>query len=196
MREKAFTLVELLVVIAVIGILASITMVSLNSSRSKAKDVRVLVNVRQMRSIFESDYLGSAYADLEVRGDGSQIASLNSSAPSGSELVQLFKDIAGQNSNANIAEIAGENVDIFTDGVSVQIGPTPPGSIAGAFDTGLVIFTTNTAGPVIDYAIYASTTAGYVCLDSIGNVKKAGEGTAFTGILTSVPTSGGRVICQ
>ncbi|MDO8575527.1 MAG: type II secretion system protein, partial [bacterium] len=38
MNNNGFTLVELLITIAIIGILSSVTMVSLSSARDKAKD--------------------------------------------------------------------------------------------------------------------------------------------------------------
>jgi prepilin-type N-terminal cleavage/methylation domain-containing protein len=63
-RTRGFTLIELLVVIAIIGILASIVLVSLNSARNKGKDARIIADVQQTRSIFETGYNGSAYPDL------------------------------------------------------------------------------------------------------------------------------------
>jgi prepilin-type N-terminal cleavage/methylation domain-containing protein len=45
---RAFTLVELVVVIAVIGILASLLAVGLNSAREKGKSARCIANLRQI----------------------------------------------------------------------------------------------------------------------------------------------------
>lgn len=59
---RGFTLIELLVVIAIIGILSSVVLVSLNSARTKGKDVRVVTAIQQIRTQIEADYNGSNYS--------------------------------------------------------------------------------------------------------------------------------------
>ena len=51
-----FTLVELLVVIAVIGLLSTIAFVSLNRSRAKARDAKRISDIRQLQGAFELYY--------------------------------------------------------------------------------------------------------------------------------------------
>jgi len=48
--EKGFTLIELMVVIAIIGVLTSIIISSLNSSRLKANDTKVKAQLAKVRS--------------------------------------------------------------------------------------------------------------------------------------------------
>jgi len=52
-KSKAFTLVELLVVLAIIGILASIIVVSLQTTRTKARDTRRKADMEAIRGALE-----------------------------------------------------------------------------------------------------------------------------------------------
>jgi len=54
--KQGFTLVELLIVVAIIGILATVVLISLNDARTKARDVRRLADVRQIALALELYY--------------------------------------------------------------------------------------------------------------------------------------------
>ena len=55
-KNRGFTLIELLVVIAIIGILSSIVLVSLGSTRGKARDARRQSDIRQIGLAMEMYY--------------------------------------------------------------------------------------------------------------------------------------------
>lgn len=57
-NKKGFTLIEILVVIAIIGVLASIVMSSVNSARAKAQDASIKANLNSLRiqaAVYRSD---------------------------------------------------------------------------------------------------------------------------------------------
>lgn len=66
-NKKGFTLIELMVVIAIIGILVGIIIVSLNKSTDQAKDAKVRSAMGQLRSVAQIYYNNNGY---EFSGKG------------------------------------------------------------------------------------------------------------------------------
>ena len=55
-NKKGFTIIELLIVIAIIGLLATISIVSLNGARLKGRDAARLGNIKQIQTALEMYY--------------------------------------------------------------------------------------------------------------------------------------------
>jgi prepilin-type N-terminal cleavage/methylation domain-containing protein len=56
---KGFTLIEMLVVVAVIGLLSSVILTALGPAKDKAKDSRIMQEVNQVRALAETYYNGN-----------------------------------------------------------------------------------------------------------------------------------------
>lgn len=55
-NKKAFTLIELLVSVAIIGLLATISIIALNSARARARDAKRVSDIKQMQTAIEFYY--------------------------------------------------------------------------------------------------------------------------------------------
>lgn len=71
-KNRAFTLIELLVVISIIGILVGIIVTTLTTARDRAKDIRIIAAISQVRGAAElyatgnnNNYLGFDGTDTE-----------------------------------------------------------------------------------------------------------------------------------
>src|SRR6056297_1325722 len=55
--KKGFTLIELMVVVAIMGLLAALAVISLNNARQRARDARRISDVKQVQTALELYYL-------------------------------------------------------------------------------------------------------------------------------------------
>lgn len=107
--RQGFTLIELLVVIAIIGILASVILVSLNTARGKASDVRIISDVKQIRTQLESDFDGASYPDLT---NGGLFGGFKVASPGTTTLNALLTD----------ASLLGGSITVVLPGSDPQTG--------------------------------------------------------------------------
>lgn len=66
--QKAFTLIELLIVIAIMSILASIILVSLNSAKNKSQIVVAKSDMNQLSKVFQMAQLTTGKPLLQITG--------------------------------------------------------------------------------------------------------------------------------
>lgn len=98
--QKSFTLIEVLVVIAIIGILAGMILVYLGETRKKAKDSRIIAEMGQLRNA----------ADLYYNNNNNSYSSLDCSITD-PNIDALCIDISSQGGTKPSDDSAG--IDIF-----------------------------------------------------------------------------------
>jgi len=86
-QRGGFTLIEMLVVVAVIGLLSSVLLTSLGPARDKARDSRIIQEINQVRALAETIYNGNYNGLPPVEGVSAIDAIPNE------ELKRLAKDI-------------------------------------------------------------------------------------------------------
>jgi len=126
--KRGFTLVELLVVVAVIGILASIVLVSVGGGTTRAKDTRIISDLNMIRTA----------AEVIRVADGNYVNVVNNS-----DINTLMADMTAQNATAILrtgnaagycveATMAGGKWGCVNSGLTIVSNCTNVTSCAGA----------------------------------------------------------------
>lgn len=124
-NKKGFTLIEMLVVIAVIGILSATVLTALGPARNKAKDTRIISALSQAMSIAETYYTGT-YTGLTT-SNPSQMATLAAdiTTNSGSLVVNVSADGRSYAAYSNLASDAAKYYCVDSAGTSKQEDSNP-----------------------------------------------------------------------
>ena len=96
--SRGFTLVELMIAVGIIGLLASISLVNVNSIRAKARDSKRLADIKEVQKGLEAYYVNNGYypfasIDASNGGLGSQAFSALCNSRAG------FEDNVGLSDN-------------------------------------------------------------------------------------------------
>jgi prepilin-type N-terminal cleavage/methylation domain-containing protein len=169
---RGFTLIELLVVIAIIGILASVVLVSLQSARKKGNDTRVISDVQQLRTQFESDNNGADYSASFYPASATNVYITSTSNPTA------------------VATVLADAINNAPTGYTATSTMSSSNSVFGTPGTGTVansaiLVVLNGTGSATAgtwaanskptaYAIWGKlSSGGYFCIDSTGNTRNA-----------------------
>jgi prepilin-type N-terminal cleavage/methylation domain-containing protein len=154
--ERAFTIVELIVVIVVIGILAVVAVVAYNGVQYRAKNVQIISGARQYYDAIQTyhvKYGSYPKTSGEINGDYIALTCLGTGYPGGAcgkvTNVNVYEDATF---NAAMSNILGKIPRIGDNAIAVG-SENFTGAVYGIDTTNITV-----RGRVIEYALYGSNT--------------------------------------
>lgn len=178
-KSRAFTLIEMLVVIAIIGILAGLILVSLNAARNAAKDAAAISDLHKAQIVaetYKSDH--ASYTDFVAWPGGINALGVTISPKYNpiDSMTTLANDVKTQTGGYIYAGTLDISVSPKYRISHPSILPIPPYSIPGTIIPpvkGDIGFRTKDIDPGTNYAIAVQLTGTnkWVCVDSLGAYK-------------------------
>lgn len=110
-KKGGFTLIEILVVVAIIGLLAAVILVSVSSARTKASNAAIKINLKKIVAVIGSD---------QIENNGSSLACPGVGLSSGNNDLD--------NACSSITKAGGSNLSVLKGTGSVAASATLTGS--------------------------------------------------------------------
>ncbi len=119
--RRGFTLIEILIVVAIIGILSSVALVGLRGGRGRANDARRISDLRQTQHAIELYYQKCSYYPGDAQANDDCDARGGSETPSWDDLTAAISD-SGIGINQIPNDPAGRDYFYGTDGSGYVLG--------------------------------------------------------------------------
>ena len=125
-NKKGFTLIEMIVVIAIIGILAAILVPSMSGYLSTARASKQEANARTIYTAAQAAVTSLETATTAVNGTYAKTSDATK-AGTGKDLFDKIKDLVGETNYAKFSEIKVQVTNGGVDGISVTEKGTEEG---------------------------------------------------------------------
>lgn len=130
LTNKGFTFIELLIVVAIIGIIASIILASLTQARTNARQKAIIAEARQMVVLMGREYTDNgSYSPLQIAGwigsSTTNCAGRGFTGAYASELIRLCESIASKLGNVTFQMYIGNSISSANNySIMVKLDPT------------------------------------------------------------------------
>ncbi len=124
-NNKGFTLIEMMVVIAIIGLLSSVVLVALGPSRNKAKDTRIISDINQTRAMLETRFNPATSAYTYAASDYS---ALGTDATANGGTLVVNPSVGSGSAYAVYSALASDATKYYCVDSTGRTGSTAPAS--------------------------------------------------------------------
>lgn len=128
--KKGFTLIELMVVVAIIGVLALLGLRLYTGQQEKAKNAIVKANAGTIQTLIQAELADTSFADIDLAAVILLFAASGIRNPLTSDTVQVFTAFA--TSDVGAGEVTPGNVWVFKDATVGDENFQINGNVTGA----------------------------------------------------------------